>query len=215
MVGINIKHNNAGSAANTARQLAIFPNIQVHLCSAIGKDSLSDQLVHTIKDVNKEKCDLAYLIETDLPTPSCIVLSGDAKHCNSERTFVTCNGALKELLLNVLQREKYQRLFSKMDHLHIGGYYNSVGLHTKEFLQYLKDYKEKHGFTISLDTQTSDDVAQEIRNHVYGLMSMVCNIFYMFVCLYVCMLFSCLYSRPFMSLNTILLNVNIRLIFCL
>ena len=66
-----------------------------------------------------------------------------------------------------------------MNHLHIGGYFNSIGLHTNEFLQYLKKSKEKNGFTISLDTQTGEGVSQVMRNHLYSLISLVRYIYFL------------------------------------
>eukprot|EP01084_Bolivina_argentea_P217785 369715_1 len=138
-----------GSAGNTARQLSIFPNINCSLLSTAGDDTLYETILNYVKN---EPCDFQYVKQIkNTPTASCIVLCSDV---TGDRGYVTCNGSLNKLNYKILVENEYT-LINKLNHLHIGGFFNTLYLHNDEFINTLIEFKTKYkSLTYSLDSNS-------------------------------------------------------------
>eukprot|EP01083_Nonionella_stella_P201235 736287_1 len=138
-----------GSAANSARQLAVFPNLSCNVLTTVGNDSLCDTLLNYVRD---EPCNFDYIKKIDnVSTASCIVLCAAN---TGDRGYVTCNGSLNKLTHHVLI-ENEESLIKKLSHLHIGGFFNTMSLHNDAFIDTLRGFKDKYKtLTYSLDSNS-------------------------------------------------------------
>ena len=158
----NIELLPGGSSANTARQLCVFPNINVDIFSVIGNDQLSQILINLIKD---EQCNFI-LKRQNSSMQTCIVLSGD-----NDRSFITNRNNLKFLNCQLLDSHFKSSKNKSYDHVHIGGFYNCFGLHSMDLIKLLvyNGYKHK----ISLDLQMSQ---LKLSKHKRAIFIKLCSI---------------------------------------
>ena len=136
-----------GSCANTARQLASLgrASISATFFSCVGDDAMGQYFQRALRDENLLVDQEASLhVETGVPQSVCTILAGP-----SDRAMISCYTSNERISVSPFRAEL---LASPWACLHIGGYYNCVGLHEDDFLEVVTTLRAG-GTLISLDPQ--------------------------------------------------------------
>ena len=136
-----------GSCGNTARQLGMLGQQNLEACffSCVGDDEAGRHYRHTLEEEGSLSMPSRTLrVLEGTPQSCCVILSGatDRAMCSC---YETVHRVATEMFSEMLLAEPWALL-------HLGGYFNCIGLHDDALLEVLQSLRA-HGTTISLDPQ--------------------------------------------------------------